>query len=273
MYLAKGSMRFPESERVIYDENPLERVICQLRFPPILRIGAETPATFQEQIRSDYPLLRERPFSEIGLTIPPEISKIFGEEVLSGFHSGKAVYDFTSGDENWTISLTKDFIALTSRRYTHWGEFKDRFNKAVEAFQEIYSPAHYMRVGLRYRDLIRRSKLGLKDVDWMKLLAPHIAGELSDSSLSNFIRTTKSELLIELEAGQGHVQIRHGLVHQTEPDEQCYLIDSDFFSDQKTEVGDAGDKLNHFNREAGRLFKWCITPKLHEAMGPHPAGT
>lgn len=264
-------MRFPESERVIYSENPLERVICQLRFPPILRIGAETPATFQEKIRSDYPLLRERPFSETGLTMPPEISKIFGEEVLLGFQSGKAVYDFTSEDGSWTISLTKDFIALTSKRYTHWEEFRDRLNKAVAAFESIYSPAHYTRVGLRYRDLIRRSKLGLKDIDWVHLLAPHIAGELSDSSLSKFIRTTKRELLIDLDANQGQVQIRHGLVRQTDPDEECYLIDSDFFSDQKTEVGNAGDKLNHFNREAGRLFKWSITPRLHQAMGPNSA--
>lgn len=265
-------MRFPEYERVIYDNNPLERVICQLRFPPILRIGVDTPATFQEQIRSDYPLLKERPFSETGLTLPPEISKIFGEEALLGFHSGKAVYDFTSGDGNWTVSLTKDFIALTSKQYTHWDEFKARLIEAVEAFRQIYTPAHYTRIGLRYRDLVRRSKLDLKDVEWMKLLAPHIAGELSDSSLSKFILTTKRELLIELEAGQGHVQIRHGIVNLTEPDEQCYLIDSDFFSDQKTEVGNVEDRLHHFNREAGRLFKWCITPKLHQAMGPRSAG-
>jgi len=31
-------MPFPEVKRVIYEHNPLDKVICQLRFPPILRI-------------------------------------------------------------------------------------------------------------------------------------------------------------------------------------------------------------------------------------------
>ncbi|HQU44113.1 MAG TPA: TIGR04255 family protein, partial [Pirellulales bacterium] len=53
-------MPLPEFPRVIYGKNPLEVVICQLRFPPILRIGAELPAEFQERIRKDYPEFRDR---------------------------------------------------------------------------------------------------------------------------------------------------------------------------------------------------------------------
>ena len=52
-------MPFPDVERVIYNENPLDRVICQLRFAPILKIDTEIPAEFQERIRIDYPNLSE----------------------------------------------------------------------------------------------------------------------------------------------------------------------------------------------------------------------
>ena len=46
---------FSECERVNYAKAQLAEVICQLRFPTILRIGASEPAEFQERIREDYP--------------------------------------------------------------------------------------------------------------------------------------------------------------------------------------------------------------------------
>ena len=52
-------MPFPDSERVIYQRNPLLEVICQLRFPSILRIDSEAPAVFQERVRKEYPMYQE----------------------------------------------------------------------------------------------------------------------------------------------------------------------------------------------------------------------
>ena len=52
-------MPFPEVERVIYARNPLDQVVCQLRFPPILKIDAEIPAGFQDRVREDYPNFSE----------------------------------------------------------------------------------------------------------------------------------------------------------------------------------------------------------------------
>ena len=52
-------MVFPNFERVVYKKNPLEEVICQLRFPPILRIDSGNAADFQDVIRQDYPLYSE----------------------------------------------------------------------------------------------------------------------------------------------------------------------------------------------------------------------
>lgn len=50
---------FPETPRVIYAKNPLFEVICQLRFPAILKIDSEIPAGFQEKLRASFPLFRE----------------------------------------------------------------------------------------------------------------------------------------------------------------------------------------------------------------------
>ena len=54
-------MPFPEtSQKIIYKKNPLDRVICQLRFPPILKIDTELPDKFQESIRNDFPEFQEK---------------------------------------------------------------------------------------------------------------------------------------------------------------------------------------------------------------------
>ena len=34
-------------DRVLYDKNPLESVICQVKFPTILRVDSELPSAFK----------------------------------------------------------------------------------------------------------------------------------------------------------------------------------------------------------------------------------
>lgn len=263
-------MRFPESPRVLYEKNPLSSVISQLRFPPILRIDSELPAKFQESIRREYPNFSQKQLPDTKLSLPAELSRILGEELSLGIHGGKQAYDFSSGDGVWQISLTRDFIALTTKNYIQWQDFRNRFTDILDVFEAEYAPAHYLRAGLRYQDLVKRTKLNLKDVPWSELLQPHIAGELNVAGIENAINAVKREVLISLSNGQGQVRIKHGLVKSSDDGETCYLIDSDFFSDEKTEVANAPERLDHFNREAGRLFRWCITDRLHTAMGPQP---
>ncbi len=52
-------MPFPSANRVIFKRNPLKEVICQLRFPPILKIDSEIPANFQDLIRNEFPKYKE----------------------------------------------------------------------------------------------------------------------------------------------------------------------------------------------------------------------
>ena len=47
---------FSTEERFILRKNQLGEVICQLRFPTILSIGAKEPAEFQDSIRAMFPL-------------------------------------------------------------------------------------------------------------------------------------------------------------------------------------------------------------------------
>ena len=49
-------MLFPKGNRVIYKGCPLINVICQLRFPPVLKIDSDLPSAFQIAIQKEFPI-------------------------------------------------------------------------------------------------------------------------------------------------------------------------------------------------------------------------
>lgn len=260
-------MVFPESPRVIYQRNPLAEVVCQLRFPAILGITAEAPARFQEAIRDRYPVLQVRsanPLVNFGSAVPPDLLNALSKS-LPG--STPALYDFSSADSAWRVTLAQDFLALTATRYERWEGFKDHLAIAVSALEETYRPAFYTRIGLRYRDLVTRSALKLGDVAWKELLKPHVLGVLA-TDRANETQSTFSDTLISL-AEAGQVRLRHGLSDQD--GEQCYIIDADFSVENRTEIKNATKALDALNLQSGRLFRWCIGDRLHSAMGPDEA--
>jgi uncharacterized protein (TIGR04255 family) len=73
-------MPFPDSPRAIYRMNPLDHVICQLRFPPILMIDSKPPNEFQDAIRKEYPLYYEG--KEALTEIPLEILSQLPQDVV-----------------------------------------------------------------------------------------------------------------------------------------------------------------------------------------------
>ncbi|HUY35280.1 MAG TPA: TIGR04255 family protein [Pirellulales bacterium] len=261
-------MPLPETPRVIYAKNPLEAVICQLRFPPILRIAAELPAAFQERIREEYPLLRERPAFAVPAGIPPQMMMKAIPSELSVALGGRT-FDFLSADEKWQLSLNQQHLVLTTTSYERWEGFRIRLDGAHRSLLEIYRPSFYSRMGLRYRDVIRRSVLGLSDIPWYELLSPAIAGELA-SPLADEVEHAAREFVLRLPDSAARVRVRHGLIGAADS-EARYVIDADFYNEPKTETADAFTVLDTFNKHAGRLFRWCISDRLHDAMEPWPA--
>lgn len=260
-------MPFPERKRIVYKKNPLERVICQLRFPPILKIETEIPATFQEKIRRGFPNYVEKSEFMVELPIgmsgqmPPEIPPQLAPSVNKN-------YEFTSENEEWKINLTRSFFAMTSMKYTRWEEFKNNLSIPYDAFLEIYSPEYFPRIGLRYIDIIKRSDLGLEGINWNELLRPYILGILATEDVGKNIEGYESKNEIKLEDGISNVRIITRLVEASDTAETCFVIDSDFFIAARTATEKAINILDYFNTRGSRLIQWCITERLHNAMEP-----
>lgn len=261
-------MPFPDAPRISYHRNPLDRVVCQLRFPPILRIDAEIPASFQEMVRAEFPNFGEK--SEWKFELPVGLQAQVPTEILRQVvqTSGNKNYEFTSEDKVWTINLTRTFVALSTGIYTRWEDFKQKLTIPFGALLEVYSPQYFSRIGLRYVDVIRRSKLGLEDVGWNELLQPYISGLLAADRVRHFVRNFENRYEIQLEDQKSVVRILTKFVEAKDEGQLSYMIDSDFFRTGRMEVDNALSTLDYFNVRASRLIQWCITDTLHQAMQP-----
>ena len=96
---------FPDAPRVIYDRNPLAEVICQVRFPPILRIEAQLPDAFQERVRNLFPVYQDNSRAGLaGIELPEEMMQFVRANMPAAFQKpGRA---FSSEDGTWTITLS-----------------------------------------------------------------------------------------------------------------------------------------------------------------------
>lgn len=139
-------MPFPPSERVIFERNPLAEVVCELRFPPILRIAAQIPAPFQERIRGTYPVFAQMPFNTFGGFpaqaggVPPN-TLMFGTMPNVGAWQGAPTFVFTTADEKRRITLTQESVSLAERDYTRWETFRDELESLQRELEDEYQPA------------------------------------------------------------------------------------------------------------------------------------
>ena len=264
-------MPFPFSEREVYEVNPLNEVICQIRYPTILKVAAERPFEFQDAIRDAYPLYEERTPST---GLPPQLQEGIGQLMAAlplPVPPGLREHHFFTEDRARSISLTQEFIAVIESNYTRWENFRGSIRKAEGTFHQKYQPAFYQRVGLRYVDVLARNKFGMSDVPWSCLLNQSLMGMLGDSILNQEVRELTTEVLLSIpNVEDGYVRIKHGLATDQSSNEQVYLIDSDFFTNRRSDSDGALHDLDIFNRLGGYLFRWATTPKLRNALGGKP---
>ena len=71
-------------------------------------------------------------------------------------------YNFISEDGRWKLNLTQGFIALSTLSYTRWEDFATRLDRPLAQFIQLYQPAFFERIGLRYVNAVSRQRLGLE---------------------------------------------------------------------------------------------------------------
>ena len=252
-----------DNRRYAYGKSQLIEVICQLRFPTIL---SREPADFQETVRAAFPRYQCQ------------------VEKLPGVNGAPARtvnnHTFISEDGSYKLSLTKDFIALSTMRYTHWEDFAARLDEPLGQFIKIYRPNCFDRVGLRFVNAISREQLGLTGRRWNDLLQPPYLGILDEDDVDeasvakcsvDVERKLDTLAALKLHAGPGFVQrnIRSGnQVQQVQEKEVRFIFDQDVYSTGKVKVAAVAETLNALHAHSDSVFSDAITTVLHDAMEP-----
>jgi uncharacterized protein (TIGR04255 family) len=264
-------MPFPESPRVIFGHNPLREVICQLKFPTILELSSREPVGFQNSIRMRFPFYETDSGVAFPSDLPQEVSKLLSAALPS--KGIQTVHRFASADRRNVASLTSDFVAFATTGYAHWDEFLADLEFIREAFETNYQTPFYVRIGLRYRNVIDRNELGVEAVPWSQLLRPSLLGMLAEEATGTEVERTLNEVLLSVATDTAaKVRVRHGLLENREvnsPEESVvYLIDSDFFLEGQIEPVNIVTQLTEFHTQAGNLFRWFLQGSLSDALHP-----
>jgi len=257
-------MPFPQAERVIYNKNPLQQVICQLKYNPILTIDSNLPADFQDRIRYEFPFYEET--SSLHVQVPE--SKIQINQAIDINPIKIKTYVFMNEDKSWRIDLSRETLLLSTKKYSRWEEFFGKLQKPLSALDDIYKPSYLSSIDLRYVDLFKRSTLGLNDTSWNDLIDNSFTGLLCSSEVGSFVRGANSVFELDLANGFGKVRISSAIVIDIIDKEDCFMLDSTFFIDKKIELKDVGQYLNIFNKNSTNLLRYAVKEKLHDAMEP-----
>lgn len=252
---------FQDFPKVRYRQNPLDSVVAEVRFPPVLRIETEIPARFQDSLDGEFPLFKES--NPIALA-PPEIAKFL--QSANALPAAKT-FTFSSDDEMWSIALNRESLSLTCRDYTRWDDFRKKWERPFNALLSIYEPQFLVRIGLRYRDVISRERLKLNGVPWRDLLAPGIVGVIH-TPLEPLLMNSWHQIVFKLQQEDTQVLLQHGLQRIPPQGEASYVFDSDFSTQSRREPQHAADAFNYFNKRSWYFFRTCIAERLHNAMQP-----
>lgn len=258
------ALAFPEREdNIRLKRSPLAEVICQVRFPPILRIPENRPVALQDRIRKRFP------------DYEIEDNVLFRVDAASGRPLPTAQeqvvnrsYKFISRKRGNTVVLAVDFFAISSARYAVWEEFASDLRLVSEAVVEVYEPAHATRVGLRYVNLLDPEKLGLASfAEVVGLLQPELQ-VLFKTEVWSEPAEAAIQLVLADEEGAGRLAFRMG--KRIHDEKSSLALDFDYF--QEDEEGlpleDLVERCDRYHRVIYDAFRWCIPDGNLEVFDP-----
>ena len=264
---------FSNEERHILRKNQLAEVICQLRFPEILKIATELPSDFQEQIRGEFPQFSQR------MEMPTPAGKPFPGMPTQGLQPSKGTpnYQFVSADGIWRVNLTSKFISLACNKYSCWENFAKQLDKPLAAFIQIYKPAYFERIGLRYLNFISRNSLSLEGIPFRDLIESQYLGPMAceDVPETTAIRNNVDAELsirggckVKIHAGPGMI-MRNTPTGAQQEKEVRFIFDQDLYMNGNIPVNYSAGSLQTLHSQAYSIFRGAITDTLFDAMDPH----
>ena len=132
----------------IFERNPLQVVVAQVRFHPILRV-AQTVVDFQERVRHSFPTYQQQQVQ----TVEPKGPAGFQVKLEPQFV-------FSDPRALATLYLSNTSLTLESRQHRDRAAFHARMASALDAFLTVHGGFQGTRLGLRYINILRTQVIG-----------------------------------------------------------------------------------------------------------------
>lgn len=254
----------PPPVEVPLPQAPLVRVIAQVRFPLLLTIlNPTTVATFQEAIRTSYPILEEEQVRHLVLQ-PASTPELKDDRI----------WRFKDLSRSWRISLATGFVALETTAYHSRRDFLERLQAVVGAVEATLKPQEAQRIGMRYID-----RLTGPAVDRIAdLIKPEVLG-VAQTRIGGVAQHLLTEALFPAEEGQVRARWGHLPANATtdpealEPIEQpSWLLDLDMFKAEARPfvADDLLAPATSFAQRIYSVFRWMITDEFLRFYGGQP---
>lgn len=240
-------LNFPQVEDIHLAKAPLREVICQVRFPVILRIANEEPVELQEKIRARFPVLEV----EHGVLVEMEGLKPKGQVGLA-----PPSYHFHNQDRTCSVTLAPDFYALSSKAYKHWSGFSDDLDFISRAAHAEYAFPYATRIGLRYINVLEPKKIGLESFN--DVLSA-LRDELTVMLKTDAIQSPELALQrIQAVTNGDRFTFLYGLLHEGMPLEPKFMLDFDMYAEGNLMLEDLLDRCRRYHEFIYSAFRWCI---------------
>lgn len=252
------------ARRLRFESNPLALVLCQVRWPNLAAFQMD----FDVKAKSFGALLQGFPlFSE-----HEEMSLGFSPDGVN--HSQVSIYQWSSVDRAWNVSLGPTFVTLSTTDYSNYEAFSEKLHQLLVALSEVFDLPLIERVGMRYVNVIDDSQQ-IANVD--SLVRPEILGyhALSLDESEVVLKQSLNQALFQV--GEGLLQTRTGLIPAGEVldpalgayDSPTWVLDIDAFLEGE-KLFDPQDVLSQtgtLSDSAYDFFKFVIESGFMEIFG------
>ena len=131
------------TEKKKYRKNFLTNVICRIDFRPIAEIDSAFLNKFRTIVKSNFPKVKEQ--TMVG--IETKIEK--GECVSNSQLPGKSIFNYLDINEENSIILSDNYLAIESVNYTSYKEFSKHIDYALTNLTDCFKDIDFIRLGLR----------------------------------------------------------------------------------------------------------------------------
>lgn len=255
-------LNFGEHPDVVFRHAPLVRVLCQVKFPPVLSLLTPVGVTgFQTAVRDHYPTM-----------LPPEqTANIAVENETIGIKSNAPVWRMVNDSQDWTVGLAADFVSLETPSYTKIDEFLARLELILSALRRTVRPADSVRIGLRKVNLIAADEYQNDSRNLSNLIRGELLGPLGVANFPAPIMQSFS--FFQFTDDDNYLAVRYGFAKVESTD--GFVLDTDYFTARPYRIDrdSIAEVLQYFSDGMTSFFHWALTDEFKRRLEPSPRNT